>query len=248
MRKLPVLLFIVCLAMTAHAQFRNAHYLNVNGSALSGNISNGSYMFYEVRPTSSGTLVVETTGNIDTYMFAYDSSGWQIAYDDDGGQGSNARITLNVSANQTYYFGVTGYGDWISGSFNITAVMGGRATEINIGHTFSGSIQDGETQLYRVRFGNDPWYQISWDDRDRQHFGTLYDAADIRVGIRREDSSSYLIEVSDIGDYNGNFDSYYSNQHRVYNSSSPRFDSNTWYIIEVEAFSWGGGNFRLFVE
>ena len=251
MRKLFVLLFVVCLAMSAHAQFRNVHTLSINGS-LSGNISNGSHFYYEVRTTSSGTLIVETNGSTDTYLVAYDSSYREITYNDDGGQGANARIELQVSANQTYYFNLTGYGEWTSGPFNITAAMVGGAvdaTELRVGTTHSGYIQYGEVQRFRVRLDSDPWYQISWDDSDRQHFGSLANPADVRVGIRREDSSSYIVPLSDSGNWTSNFSSY-SNQHRVHHPNSgsqPRFDPNAWYIIEVEGW-YSGGNFRLYVE
>ena len=248
-----VLFFIVGLAFTSYAQqLRNAHTLTVNGQSLAGNITNGSGFNYMVRTTGSGSLVVETSGNTDTYMIAYDSAFRQLATDDDGGSGANARIQLSVNANETYYFNVTGFGISTSGSFGISASMGGAATggaatggliELQLDYTYSGSIQQGETQRFRVYLGTDPWYQISWDDRDREHSGELSNPADVRVGIRREDSSNFLVPISDNGNWTGTFNSY-SNQHRVHSSESPRFDANTWYIIEVEA-TYSGGDFRL---
>ena len=242
---------VFLIAGIAHAQQpRNVHNLQPNGQSLSANISNGSGFNYQVRTTSAGTLVVETAGSTDTYMIAYDSNMRQLATNDDGGSGFNARIQLQVNANETYYFNVTGLNTSTNGAFSISASMSGGAsvssTELRMNQTYSGYINSGETLYFRVRLETDPYYEISWDDRDRQHYGSLNNAADIRVGIRREDSSSFIVPIADSGNFNGNYSSY-SNQHRVYSPSSsntPRFDTNTWYIIVVEA-TYGGGNFRL---
>ncbi|MCL2042909.1 MAG: hypothetical protein FWG89_02080 [Treponema sp.] len=248
MKKMVVLLLIAGLAMTAYAQPRNTHTLTVNGSALSGNVSNGSGLNYEVRTSSAGTLVVETTGNTDTYLIAYNSSYNQVASDDDGGSGNNARISINVRANETYYFNVTGYSTSTSGSFNITAVLSGGGsgiTELQLGTWVTSSIGSGETRQFRVRLDTDSYYAIQWDDYDRTHSGeSASNLGDIRVGIRREGSSNYLIPISDSGNYTENYSSY-SNEHRVYSNSSPKYDENTWYIIEVDAIS--PGNFRIYV-
>ena len=257
MKKLIILFLILSIGLFAFAQQpRNIHNLETNGTVISALLIDGSGYNYMVRTTSSGTLVVETTGNTDTYMVAYDSSYRQIATDDDSGQGTNARIQLSVNANETYYFNVTGFGIYTSGIFNISANMGGGqgtaggrpggAYQLQLEELYEGFIQYGETQYFRVYLGTDIWYQITWDDRDRQHFGNLSNPADVRVGLRREDSSSYVIPISDSGNFTGNFSSY-SNEHRVHDpnsGSTPRFDYNTWYIIEVEA-TYSGGNFRL---
>jgi hypothetical protein len=90
-------------------------------SPVSGSIFSGREYWYSVRPTNNGSLTVETTGSTDTYMHAYNANGEEIATNDDGGQGSNARITISVSANQTYYFKVRGYSSSTSGSYNVVA-------------------------------------------------------------------------------------------------------------------------------
>ena len=250
MKKIIVLLFVFCLAITVNAQPRNAHQLQVNGQALSGNVSNGSQFFYEVYASGTGTLVVETTGSIDTYMIAYDEWGYEITRDDDGGSSLNARIELNVRVGETYYFNVTGYSIGTSGSYNISAGITASAPRassssvISLGEWYRFSIASGEVHQYRVYLGTDSYYSIQWSDSDRTHMGSLQNAADIIVGIRREDSSSYIISRSDHGMYTGDFSSY-SNEHRVYSNGTPRYDVNGWYIIEVEA--WRGGTYEITV-
>ena len=254
MRKLFLLLLVFSLALTAFAQQpRNIQTLQVNGSEMYGDINNGSGFNYMVRPTSSGTLVVQTMGTTDTFMIAYDSNYREVARDDDGGSGVNARISLSVTANQTYYFNVTGFSEFTTGSFTISASMPGAGgtgaiIELQLEQLYAGTIREGEIQQFRVYIGNDPFYEICWDDWDRQQFGELLNPADVRVGVRRENSSSYLIPVTDIGNFTGNYSSY-SNEHRIWapgSQNSPRFEPNNWYIIEVDA-SYGGGNFHLYV-
>jgi hypothetical protein len=91
------------------------------GSFVSGNISPGGKYWYSVRTARSGTLVVETTGNIDTYLDAYTDSYDFITSDDDGGEGYNARIEIPVEANRTYIFKLRGYDSETSGSYRIFA-------------------------------------------------------------------------------------------------------------------------------
>ena len=257
MRKFIVLFLVMGLVLSGFAanafaqQPRNIHTLLVNGSEMYADINNGSGFNYMVRPTSSGTLIVQTSGSTDTFMIAYDSNYREIARDDDGGSGANARISLSVNANQNYYFNVTGYSEHTSGSFSIAATMpssgsSSRTNNLELNLVYTGYIQAGEIQEFRVYLGNDPFFEICWDDWDRQHFGDLSDAADIRVGIRRENSSTYIVPISDVGNYTDNFGSY-SNQHRIWapgSQNSPRFEPNNWYIIEVDA-TYSGGNFRL---
>jgi len=91
--------------------------------------------------------------------------------------------------------------------------------------------------------GTDIYYSIQWDDNDRTYSGNLSNPADVRVGIKKEGSSSYLVPTSDIGNYTGTYSSY-SNEHRIHRTNAPRYDADSWYIIEVEA-AYGGGTFRL---
>jgi hypothetical protein len=53
--------------------------------------------WYRYTVPSTGTLVVYTEGNLDTLIIMYDSNDTVIAEDDDGGDGSNARVSARVS-------------------------------------------------------------------------------------------------------------------------------------------------------
>ncbi|GMO55514.1 MAG: hypothetical protein Ta2A_00450 [Treponemataceae bacterium] len=59
--------------------------------------------WFSITPETAGILIVETAGDLDTYMFLYEgTSEDEIATNDDGGTGDNAKIERNVKAGVTY--------------------------------------------------------------------------------------------------------------------------------------------------
>jgi len=122
------------------------------GSSLSGHLSQGQNINYTVRTRSAGLLVVETHSNIDTYLHAHDANNREIATNDDGGEGLNARIELVVNANETYHFRLRGYNNSVQGQFSISANMTTMNNiELPIGVTLSGFISSGNSFFYIVR-------------------------------------------------------------------------------------------------
>ena len=95
--------------------------LPLGGAGVSGNLSPGTEVWYNVRATENDRIIVETSGNINTYMEAYDESHYIFASDNDSGQGSNARLQINAIAGRTYLFKVRGFDGIVSGSFGIVA-------------------------------------------------------------------------------------------------------------------------------
>jgi len=105
----------------------------------------------------------------------------------------------------------------------------------------SATLRAGEVHYYRVLFERDAFYVIGWWDVDVPG-EVASPVADIRVGIRKEGATNFLVPVSDAGNSGGN-------AHRVYSPSStdtPRYDENSWYIIEVRGFSSSSsGNYQI---
>ena len=67
--------------------------------------------YFLLIPNRNGTLVVETTGDTDTYMEFYDAGTKRLlAEDDDSGEGNNAQITYNIEARKRYIVLIQGYG------------------------------------------------------------------------------------------------------------------------------------------
>jgi len=80
--------------------------------------------FFLLVPDRDGRLTAETSGNIDTYMHFFDyDSGEELAVNDDGGQGLNARININVRAGTRYLALVRGYGSNTAGAYGFRAYI-----------------------------------------------------------------------------------------------------------------------------
>ena len=74
--------------------------------------------FFLLVSEKNSALLIETTGNTDTYMELYDAvSREQLTQNDDGGSGTNARISYNVEAGKSYIAKVRGYGGDSTGSY-----------------------------------------------------------------------------------------------------------------------------------
>ncbi|MDR2501277.1 MAG: hypothetical protein LBD37_09430 [Treponema sp.] len=77
--------------------------------------------WFTIMPNQGGRVVAETVGDIDTYMELYDASGGsRIMYNDDGGDGENAKLTFPVEPGKPLILMVRGYsGD--TGPYRIRA-------------------------------------------------------------------------------------------------------------------------------
>ena len=88
------------------------------GSSTAGSLEEDGVDQFVIQMSSSGTLVVYTTGSTDTHGTILDSSGNFLAGDDDDGAGSNFWISTSVSAG-TYYVEVRGYGSSTTGDYTL---------------------------------------------------------------------------------------------------------------------------------
>jgi hypothetical protein len=78
--------------------------------------------FFLLIPENDGRLVIETTGDLDTYMHLYDAgTREELSSDDDGGTELNARIRYNVTAGKRYIVKVRGYDRDESGDYGLRA-------------------------------------------------------------------------------------------------------------------------------
>jgi hypothetical protein len=68
-------------------------------------------------------LVMETSGNLDTFLDVFDAGGDPISSDDDSGEDANARIAMLVEDAGRFYVRVKHYDDSDSGSYWIRAYM-----------------------------------------------------------------------------------------------------------------------------
>jgi len=124
-----------------------------SGSAVNGNITSGGEYIYNVRAGQNGYITVETSGDTDTYLTAYDEFYNYITEDDDGTGTINARIRIRVVSGKNYIFALRGYGPTTTGAFRIQANSQGypAPTVINIGSFVNGNISYGDDLWYSVR-------------------------------------------------------------------------------------------------
>jgi len=68
-------------------------------------------------PGTEIAVVAFTVSDLDTTITLHDSDGNEIGYNDDGGDGGNARIV--VSGDAPLYLEVRGYGSWVEGDYTL---------------------------------------------------------------------------------------------------------------------------------
>ena len=92
---------------------------DTSGNAATFNITGVTVVEY--RPNRSGVYVIETTDNIDCdpVLYLYDSAGNQVAYDDDGGVGSNSAMGVFLNQGETYGISAQFYGS-LGGGYTLT--------------------------------------------------------------------------------------------------------------------------------
>ncbi len=92
---------------TLYAVWRqDTQVLSVNTSNTATITNAGDSKYYTFTPSISGTYVIYSTSESDTQVYLYDSSGAQLASDDDSGESNNFRLQYYMTAGNTYRFEV----------------------------------------------------------------------------------------------------------------------------------------------
>ena len=100
-----------------------------HGSSVAGSISApGERDHYSVALGAGQMLTAYTTGSTDTFGIFEDSAGTSLATNDDGGSGSNFRISHTVSTAGTYYIIVRGYSSTTTGNYQLNVSISGGTT------------------------------------------------------------------------------------------------------------------------
>ena len=213
--------FLIMLFVSGIAFAQNIQELRI-GSFLSGSLGRGQEIWYSVRTQEAGFLVVETTGNTDTFLEAYDNDYNYITYNDDDGEGANACIEIFVRSNSTYFFKVTGYGGTATGQFRILAALNPLppVTELRTGSFVSGNINSGEERWYSVRASQSGYIIV--EVTGVYSYLEIYDEYFNYLGVYSEGySSSIRVNASAGQSYNFYFYSYDNSSFRVTASYEP---------------------------
>jgi hypothetical protein len=101
--------------------------VNEGASVVSRTIHNSDdHDYFLLVPDRAGILIMETTGNMDTYMELYDiDSGEYLEENDDSGSGGNARIRQTAGPGKRYIAMVRSYGSE-TGSYGFRAYLNGQ--------------------------------------------------------------------------------------------------------------------------
>lgn len=206
---------------------------------------------YSVSLSAGQTLTVYTTGSTDTFGRLQDSGGTSLTTNDDGGSGSNFRISHTVSEAGTYYIIVSGY-DNATGSYQLhAAVSAAHRFRVSLSTVDAAGSTDGvAAQACQSDFGSG--YDVAaWEDikriyaatpsGDRSNFITS------SLGLSIGESNSLLVKRSNSEIYSGRRH-YYITYH---NGSVPghylqhdNIDSSTislgswWVTMKALCYGW----------
>ncbi|MDR0562626.1 MAG: PPC domain-containing protein [Spirochaetaceae bacterium] len=104
---------------------------DIDAPEISRTLHDGDEDWFAVETPDNGTLILETTGSMDTFMELYDGasgSSSRLTSNDDGGNNLNARIEYFAEAGKTYLAKVRGLGG-DTGSYGFKATFNPMPTD-----------------------------------------------------------------------------------------------------------------------
>lgn len=147
-------------------------------------------------------VTIETRSDLDTVITVYDGAGTEVAYNDDGGEMTNARVPIPADAGEVY-LEVRGYGDWVSGQYEL---MGTVETLIQDEYEPDDSRDQaralelgGGTQQRRFTGSNDvDWVTITVPEGGSDGARVVIETyGDVDTYLRLEDDNGTQIDYSD---------------------------------------------------
>ena len=127
------------------------------GQTVTQTLSAGAEDEWTFSGRAGQTVSVAITGDFDTVLTLRDSTGSEIAYDDDSGSGLNSLIeSVTLPADGSYTIVVGSFGGRSGGSYTLTLSEGG--PEIPVPQANAGSIEIGQTVTQTLSAGaEDVW-------------------------------------------------------------------------------------------
>ncbi|MCS7072305.1 MAG: LCCL domain-containing protein, partial [Anaerolinea sp.] len=115
------------------------------GETLNGNLTSGRSDGYLIDVTAGTTVQINMDADFDTYLEIRDSSGTQVAYNDDF-NGLNSQITYTFPATGQFTIVARGFSSTASGPYTLTVAPAQALPSggpIGIGQTVSGTLMPG---------------------------------------------------------------------------------------------------------
>jgi len=189
---------ISVLLFTAGSVFAQVTELRL-GAFTTGNIRTGGELRYSFRAAERGFLAVETTGNIDLVMKAYDENMNLLAEDDDSGENYNPRVEIFADTGKLYIFVLTVYGNEAGGQFRIIPSLRPLPpiTALRTGVQTPGNLISGDELWYSAR-------------SDRAGIFSIETISSIDTILTRYDNNYVYIDENDDGgnEYNARLEFY----------------------------------------
>jgi len=104
---------------TLYAVWSSAETMSIGSSKTATINFGGQVRYYTYTPSSTGAYTFYSTGDSDTYGYLYNSSGTQLASNDDGGSERNFSITYTLTSGTQYYLAAKIYNSSNTGSFYV---------------------------------------------------------------------------------------------------------------------------------
>jgi len=186
------------------------------GSWIPAHLYAGEEYWYSVTSSGAGVLTVETTGSVDTCLEIYDASSNLIGEDDDGGEGSNAKLELFVESSITYLLLLRGYDKNETGPYSIRALFeAAPADEGNTQRSKAVTLKHDDSILVFFRSPSESrWYKYDlshpknllkiWTKGSADTYLKLYDSQEKLVAEDDDsgkDSNAMFAERLDPGTY-----------------------------------------------
>ncbi|MCZ0954476.1 MAG: leucine-rich repeat domain-containing protein, partial [Rhodospirillaceae bacterium] len=143
-------------------------------SDTEGVLESGDVDYFRIVVDASGTLEVYTSGRIDTRGWLEDTDGAVLGTNDDGGAGTNFRMSEDVSAG-TYFVRVEGYSSGVTGGYTLhvrfTESDSGAGTDDRAALMALYDATDGSNWAIDSNWGSDSplnsWHGVTADNSGR---------------------------------------------------------------------------------
>ena len=196
----------------------------------------GDLDYFKFTAPCSGTYIIESSGSMDTYGKLFNSSGTLLASNDDGGVGTNFKITYSLTKNSVYYVEVKHYNNTATGSYSIRVTA-----PDDYGNTFATAFQvtdfsmayfgtiNYNGDLDFIKFvapvtGEYQMYTMSYQSQNTDTYGYLYN------------SSQTQLAYNDDGNGNLNFKIVYT------------LTAGQTYYIKIKHYSTGVGDYLFKID
>ena len=106
----------------ASAGTSTSYTINV-GDSFNGTVTSGDQDWVRVTLEAGTTYNIALTANtsgLDTYLRVHNSSGTQIAFNDDGGDGLNSFLSFTATTGGTYYLNAGSYNGLSTGNYTLS--------------------------------------------------------------------------------------------------------------------------------